>query len=124
YSWPAVEATLSKAGVVSVVLKDSVRWDSIFQVSYVADGKPVFSYYGLHSDNCEPSEAQSLQSAWDGAKVQLRYNPNQPEEFVLDKNHTGGYEVVYLPEFSGPTMDESSRLLSLPKNIGPQEPSN
>jgi hypothetical protein len=91
HSWPAVEATLSRAGIVSVVLKDSVQWDSVFQVSYEANGKPVFAYYGLHSYDCEPTEAQSLQTTWDGAKVIVRYDPKQPEGFVLDKNYTGGY---------------------------------
>jgi hypothetical protein len=123
YSWPSVEATVSKAGTISVVFDYSVQWHSVFQLSYIANGKPTFSYYGLRSTDCEPAEAQSLQSAWDGAKVILRYNPRRAEEFVLDENYTGGYSVVYMPEFSGSSLDESSNLLSLPKNINSQEPS-
>ena len=96
-------------------------WDSIFQVSYLADGKPVFGYYGLRSTDVEPREAEKLQSTWDGAKVLLRYDPKHPETFVLDKNYTGGFYVVYLPEFCGSSIAGSPDPLHLPKSPSPDD---
>lgn len=90
-------------------------WDSVFQASYLADGKPMFGYYGLRSMDIEPREAEKLQSAWDGAKVPLRYDPKHPETFVLDQNYTGGFDVIYLPEFSGSSIAGSPDPLHLPK---------
>lgn len=119
FTWPTTEATLSKAGVLSIVIhggdyKPAVVWDSVFQASFLADGKQSFGYFAFRSYEIEPTEAQGLQSSWNAAKVLLRYDPRHPETFAFGRNFAGTYDVVYLPEFSGPPVAGSADPLALP----------
>jgi len=121
FTWPGAEGTLSKAGVLSTVFSDgrgnsTVVWDSVFQVSYLANGQPAFGYFAFRSYEIEPTEAQQLQSSWNGAKVLLRYDPRHPETFAFSRKFAGTYDVIYLPEFSGSSLAGSPDPLALPKN--------
>ncbi len=120
YSWPTAEGTLSKAGLLPVTVFDGdetkVVWDSVFQVSFLAGGNPAFGYFGFWTGDVDRQEAQRLQPAWDGAKVQLRDDPSKPDTFVLDRSLTATYDIVYLPEFSGSSFGNSPDPLELPKS--------
>src|SRR5258708_37928714 len=100
FSWPTTEATLSKAGVLSIVIGEhnsTVVWDSVFQVSYPANGKQAFGYFAFRSYEIEPAEAEHLQSSWNGAKVLVRYDPRHRETFAFTRNFADTYDVIYLP---------------------------
>jgi len=119
-SWPTTEATLCKAGVLSIVIRggeyhSTVVWDSVFQVSFLANGKQTFGYFAFRSYEIEPAEAEQLQSSWNGAKALLRFDPAHPETFAFSRNFAGTYGFVYLPEFSGPSIAGSPDPLHLPK---------
>jgi len=123
FSWPTAEGTLSKAGVLSTVFSDGrgcarVVWDSAFQVFYRANGQQAIGYFAFRSSEIEPTEAERLQSSWNGAKVSLRYDPRHTETFAFSQNFAGTYDVVYLPEFSGASIGGSPDPLALPKNVG------
>jgi len=122
FTWPTAEATLTKAGVLSTVVHDgeynpTVVWDSVFQVSFPENGIQAFGYFAFRSYEIEPTEAQQLQSSWNGAKVALRYDPRHPETFAFSRNFAGTYSVIYLPEFSGSSLAGSPDPLALPKNV-------
>jgi hypothetical protein len=126
FTWPTAEATLSKAGVLSIVIAEgegnsTVVWDSVFQVSYLANGQKVFGYFAFRSYEIEPAEAQGLQSSWHTATLPLRYDPRHPETFAFSRKFAGTYDVIYLPEFSGPSLGSSADLVELPKSADVSE---
>ncbi len=120
FTWPTAEATLSKAGVLSILLPEdqgnsTVAWDSVFQVSYPANAQPVYGYFAFRSYEIEPTEAQGFQASWHGAKVSLRYDPRHPQTFAFGREFASTYNVIYLPELSGPGIASGPDPLELPK---------
>ena len=126
FTWPTTDAILSKAGVLSTVIPEgqgssTTVWDSVFQVAYPVNGQAVVGYFAFRSYEIEPTEAQQLQSSWHGSKVSLRYDPRHPETFAFSRNFASAYDVIYIPEFSGPGIASSPDPLALPKNAGVTE---
>ena len=105
-------ATIQRGGVAMINTPTGIYARvGFFGYSYTVDGS---QYAGLFAILCDPQDSERFQQKLSGGKIQIRYNPSNPE--------TSFVENLRDPRFEGYKASQDPNWLSQAPDAGIRDP--